>query len=481
VWRKWQRLAVGLGTLGLLGLVGWQSAEHVFSTNPGVKYRMSRVERGDITAYVSATGTLNPVIMVQVGTQVSGTVEKLFADFNSTVVPGQHLAQLDQASFRAKVVQAEANLDTARAEVKNALANVHNMRASIETARADMVSRAAQLEKARVAIVDTKRILERQRALFERSLLPRSEVETAQTTHDTAVAQYNASQADRESTEAKLRAARAQLVAAEAQVEKARAQVHQAQAALDQARVDLDRTLIRSPVTGTVISRSVDVGQTVAASLQAPTLFTIAQDLTKMQVDTNVSEADIGQVSVGQQATFTVDAYPGQVMRGIVREIRSAPIIVQNVVNYNAVIAVDNPELKLRPGMTATVSILVSQREQVLKIPKTALRFQPQLTPKEREQFVTAFQQQAMHAPGSTGAAPRRAWQNTPKVWTLTPEGTLSPVAVRLGINDDQFSELQDGDLQEGQELIIGLHEKDGQGASVTRPGASSRPPAVRF
>src|SRR5437879_4865742 len=195
VWRgavvlqKWKRLAVAVGTMGLFGLVGWQSAEHVWGTHPGVKYRMSTVERGDITAYVATTGTLNPVIMVQVGTQVSGTIEKLFADFNSTVVPGQELAQLDQASFRAKGVQAEANLDTARAEVKSALANVNNMRASIETARADVVSRAAQLEKARVAIVDAKRILERQQALFARSLLPRNDVEMAQTAYDLAVAQ----------------------------------------------------------------------------------------------------------------------------------------------------------------------------------------------------------------------------------------------------------------------------------------------------
>jgi HlyD family secretion protein len=265
-------------------------------------------------------------------------------------------------------------------------------------------------------------------------------------------------------------------------VEKARSQVHQAQAALDQAQVDLNRTLIRSPVTGTVISRSVDIGQTVAASFQSPTLFTIAQDLTKMQVDTNVSEADIGHVAVGQTATFVVDAYPGQVMHGTVREIRAAPIIVQNVVNYNAVIAVANPDLKLKPGMTATVSILVAQQTNVLKIPRAALRFQPQLTPKERDQFVMAFQQQqATNTIGSMGATPRRAWQNAPKVWTLTPEGKLWPMLVRLGIHDDQFSALQDGDLQEGQELIIGLHEKDGGGASVARPASVSRPPAVRF
>jgi HlyD family secretion protein len=420
--------------------------------------------------------------MVQVGTQVSGTIEKLFVDFNSTVVPGQQLVQLDQATFRAKVLQAEANLDNAHADVKNALANVHNMRASIDIAQADVASRSAQLQQTRVSIADTKRILERQRALFERSLLARDEVETAQTAYDVAVARQNAARADRESAEAKLRATRAQLVAAEAQVEKAKAQVHQAQAALAQAQVDLERTVIRSPVTGTVISRNVDVGQTVAASLQAPTLFTIAQDLSKMQVDTHVSEADIGHVVVGQAATFTVDAYAGQVMRGTVRDIRAAPIMVQNVVNYNAVIAVENPDFKLKPGMTATVSILVARRDNVLKIPKAALRFQPQLTPKEREQFVPIFQkQQGASASDNTEAGPRRAWQNAPKVWTLTPEGALWPIAVSLGINDDQFSELQDGNLHEGQELIIGLNETDGSRSSGSRPGATSRPPGVRF
>jgi HlyD family secretion protein len=298
------------------------------------------------------------------------------------------------------------------------------VRASIETTRADMASRSAQRERAHVAIVDTKRILERQQALFARALLPRNDVETAQTAYDSAVAQYNATQADFESTATKLRAAQAQLRAAEAQGEKAHAQVHQTQAALEQACVDLERTIIRSPVTGTVIPRSVDVSQTVAVSLSSPTLFTIAQDLTKMQVDTNVSEADIGSVAVGQAATFTVDAYPGQVMRGVVREIRSAPIVAQNVANYNAVIAVDNPEQKLKPGMTATVSILVAQRQNVLKIPKATLRFQPQLTSQEREQFITAFQkQQTASVSNGLGAAPHKLWQTIPKVWTLLRKG----------------------------------------------------------
>jgi HlyD family secretion protein len=185
---------------------------------------------------------------------------------------------------------------------------------------------------------------------------------------------------------------------------------------------------------------------------------------------------------VGQETTFTVDTYPGQVMRGTVREIRSAPIVVQNVVNYNAVIAVDNPELKLKPGMTATVSILVAQRQNVLKIPKAALRFQPPLPPQEREQFIAAFQkQQLAGASKGLGAAPHKAWQTTPKVWTLTPEGALWPVAVRLGISDDQFSELHDGSLQEGQELIIGLNDNDGQKASGRPPASTSRPPPVRF
>lgn len=475
-------------TIGLLALLvaGGAGGLWYLSGQPeGPQYRTAKVERGDIAMYVSATGTLNPVITVQVGTQVSGTIKKLFADFNSRVQEGEPVAQLDQAIFRAKLAQAEATREDARADVKNAIANVRNAAAAIETARAEVASQRANLVRARVMIADASRVLERQRTLFARELISRSDLDTAQTNYDVSVAQRNAAQAQLDSAEAKLRSAFAQLHAAEAQVDKAKAQVSQSQAAVDQARVDLDRTVIRSPITGVVISRNVDVGQTVAASLQAPTLFTIAQDLTKMQVDVNVSEADIGNIALGQRATFTVDAYPNQEFRGTVREVRSAPIIVQNVVNYDTVVTVDNPELKLKPGMTATVSILVAEREKVLIIPKAALRFQPLLTEKQREQLTSTGQERrgtsSVDGIGRPGDGQRRQWQATPKVWVTTQDGLPRPIAVRLGISDDQFTELMDGSLHEGDEIIIGVAARDGQGSSGPRSSTGGRGPQFRF
>jgi HlyD family secretion protein len=400
------------------------------------------------------------------------------------VLEGQVVAQLDQASFRAKVAGATAGLENARADLKNAQANVLNGSAAIENARAEVTNQRANLERVQVEITRARRDLERQRALFERQLISRSELDAMQSAYDTAVAQRHAAHAQLESAEAKLRASQAQLRSAEAQVDKAKAQVSQAIATLEQAKVDLDRTVIRSPINGMVISRSVDIGQTVAASLQAPTLFTIAQDLTKMQVDTNVSEADIGNVAIGQPATFTVDAFPNQMFRGSVREIRQAPVIVQTVVNYNTVIAVDNPELKLRPGMTATVSILVAHRDQVLKIPKTALRFQPKLSEQEREGIEQYLRERRGGPRDGTPAlaeAQRKRWQGAPKVWTLTPEGFLRPIPVRLGVSDEQYAELIGDSLQEGQEVIIGLMDQDGREGGASRPARTSGPPRLRF
>jgi HlyD family secretion protein len=485
VLKRWKVVLVS-GALALLGTAGWGSREYFWGQPNGVKYRLAAVEHGEISAYVSATGTLNPVIMVQVGTQVSGTIEKLFADYNAAVRDGQIIAQLDQASFHAKVDQADASLQNARADLKNAQANVLQVAATIENARAEVANQRANVERVLVESADAKRDLERHRTLFERQLISRSELDAAQSTHDTAGAQRNAARAQLDAAEAKLRSAQAQLRSADAQVDKAKAQVSQAQAALEQARVDLDRTIIRAPINGTVISRSVDIGQTVAASLQAPTLFTIAQDLTQMQVDTNVSEADIGNVAIGQTATFSVDAFPNHTFHGRVREIRQAPIIVQSVVNYNTVLAVDNPELKLRPGMTATVSILVAQREQALKIPKAALRFQPRLTEGEREALENYLRER--HDGGARGgimAAPetqRRRWQSVPKVWTLTREGFLRPIVVQLGISDDQFTELVGDGLQVGQEVVTGVIDREGRsGGGASRSSTTSGSPRLRF
>jgi HlyD family secretion protein len=482
--KRW-RFAPPLGLLVLLVTAGWGSRGYFWGHENGAKYRTVALEKGDIDTYVSATGTLNPVTMVQVGTQVSGTIEKLFADFNSQVREEQIVAQLDQASFRAKLAEATAALENARADLKNAQANVLNNHAAIENARAEVANQHANLERVQVESTRAKRDLERQRALFERQLISRSELDTMQSAYDSAVAQHHAARAQLQSAEAKFRASQAQLWSAEAQVDKAKAQVSQAVAALEQAKVDLDRTVIRSPINGVVISRSVDIGQTVAASLQAPTLFTIAQDLTKMQVDTNVSEADIGSVAIDQPATFTVDAFPNQVFHGNVREIRQAPIIVQTVVNYNTVIAVDNPELKLRPGMTATVSILVAQRDQVLKIPKTALRFQPKLSEQEREEIEQYLRERrggsSRDGTSTLSEAQHKRWQGMPKVWILTSDGFLRPISVRLGVSDEQYTELIGDSLQEGQEVIIGLMDQEGRGGGASRPARTSGPPRLRF
>jgi HlyD family secretion protein len=335
------------------------------------------VERGQIAATVNATGTVNAVVTVQVGSQVTGRIQQLFADFNTAVREDQVIAQIEPALFEARVSQGRAGLSNARAAVRVAEATVENTRATVETAQANTKSAQANIERARVALADARRTLERRQGLVNRSLTPQSDLDTAQTAYDSAVAQLKAAEAQDEAVQGQLKSARAQLRLTEAQHAAAVAQVEQAQAALQVAELDLSHTTIRSPVNGIVIARNVDVGQTVAASLQAPTLFLIAQDLTRMQVNTNVSEADIGKIRAGQTATFTVDAYAERTFTGTVAQVRNAPITVQNVVTYDAVVEVSNPQGLLRPGMTANVSFIIAKREAVLKVPNAALRFQP--------------------------------------------------------------------------------------------------------
>ncbi len=391
------------------------------------KFRLVKVERGEVNMVVTATGTINPVINVLVGSQVSGTIKALYADYNSQVKEGQVIAQIDPAIFEAQVEQGRANVLNAQANLLNAQAN---------------------LVKAEVSVLDVKRNLDRNKPLLERQVIAQATLDTAQANYDTAVAQKEV---------------------ARAQVESSKAQVEQAKAALKVSETNLRYTTIRSPVHGTVISRNVDVGQTVAASLQAPTLFTIAKDLTRMQVDTNVSEADVGRITVGQDATFTVDAYPERVFRGRVSEIRNAPIIVQNVVTYDVVILVDNKDLKLKPGMTANVSVMIAHREVVLKIPNAALRFRPASAKQESGK---SGQPQKADERVKSGAGD----QGRPgRVWILSPAGEPTPLSIVLGITDGTFSEVLGGDLQEGGGVIVEEISKKTQSQTGTVPFMPSR------
>lgn len=340
-------------------------------------YRTAPVERGGIRETVLTTGNLNAVTTVQVGSQVSGTVQQIFADFNSRVTKGQVIAQIDPRLLEASVVQARGSLANAR----------------------------AALERADVMIVDAERTYRRNRELVGDGFVAQADVDAAQTAYETALAQRRS----------------------------AEAQVRQAEGVLSSAETNLRYTTIHSPVDGIVISRDVDAGQTVAASFQTPTLFTIAQDLTKMQIDTNVDEADIGKVTEGQTATFTVDAYPERSFSGSVVQVRNFPVVTQNVVTYNVVVRVDNEELLLKPGMTANVSIHVRELPDVLKIPNAALRFQPSGEVRPRE------------------AKPAGARS----VYLVGKDGRLQAVPVRIGISDERHAQFVEGELREGDLLVV--------------------------
>ncbi len=359
-------------------------------------YKTEKVSRGEIKSVVTATGTVNAVTTVSVGTQVSGTIKKLFVDFNALVKKGQLLAQIDPSTFQGQVDQARANLLSAQ----------------------------ANMEKAVVNVTDARRTYERNRDLFAQNFIAKSELDTAETNLHSAEAQRKVNQA----------------------------QIEQAKASLKIAETNLQYTNIISPVNGTVISRNVDVGQTVAASFQTPTLFSIAQDLTKMQINTSVDEADIGRVHTGQDVSFTVDAYPDTVFAGKVSEVRNAPTTVSNVVTYDVIINVDNPQLKLKPGMTANVSITVETRHDVLRVPNAALRFKP-----------------AMATDKSESREEKQRMKGT-KVWILEQEKPR-PVQVTIGISDGNYTEIISGQLEAGQDIITdNLNNKKGSSSTQHPP-----------
>jgi len=426
-----------------------------------VKYAAVPVDRGDIQDVVGATGTAQAVQTVQVGSQVSGTIQSLSADFNTVVKKGEVIARLDPSSFQARVGQMQAALMAARANV----------------------------ERSKSSMADAKQKLDRAKQLAAQQLLPQSDFDTAQATYDQEVSQLKANQAA----------------------------VNQAQANVNQAQVDLAHTVIAAPIAGVVIARSVDVGQTVAASFQAPVLFVIANDLKHMEINASVDEADIGRVQTGQDVTFRVDAYPDRVFHGTVTQVRLQPTTVQNVVTYNTIIGVDNADGKLMPGMTATVSVIVRRSENALRIPAAALRFRP-------EGFEPAGRGRSGASPGAPGGAgaPRAAaapgaavpggvsgvapgggaaggrggggrtggWSGrrsdsggagggadaegvrSALVFVLNDKGQPEPVRVKTGVSDGQYVEVKDG-LAEGTRVVVGVEGEGSARPAGPRPSGS--------
>jgi len=385
-WPLWGLLLVGMVLAGV-----WLARPE--AKNPAASFETAAVQRRIIESHVTATGTVSALVTVQVGSQVSGRIQELFVDYNSPVKKGQVIARIDPQLIQASVERARANLTAAE----------------------------ANLQRAKVEARNARRQAERSRSLREQQFISQAELDTAEVTAESARTQVASSEGA----------------------------LSQARAALNEAEVNLRYTTIVSPTDGIVISRSVDVGQTVAASLQAPTLFTIAEDLRKMQVETRITEADVGRLEDGMRASFTVDAWPGERFEGVIRQIRNDPQTEQNVVTYKAIIDVENPKLRLKPGMTANVIIVTAHQENVLSVPNAALRFRPP-------------------APEAGGAG--AAEQPTPGTRTafVLRDGRPTPVRVKPGVTDGTFTKVE-GELREGDQVITGMtaSARSSQGAGA--------------
>ncbi len=399
-------------------------------------YRLAAIERRTLTERVSATGTLYPVAVVSVSSQVSGQIKEIYADYNQTVRKGDPIALIDPITFEIAVKQAEADLEIAQASVQTQQATVERMLADLDTVRYDVAAANANSEFAEIRLRDAEADAQRKQALG--AAATKADKEKAQSATLGAQAQLRSAQATEDGKRSIVTSAQAQLRSAQAQILNLEALVRQREAALRQARIELERTVIRAPVNGTVTIRNTEIGQTVAVSLQAPILFTIAQDLRQMQVNTSVSEAEIGRIKVGQQFEFTVDAYPGQPFKGEVVQIRLQPQTTQNVVSYTVVARAANIDLLLLPGMTATASIIIRRSEPRLVVPTAALRFRPPGEP--RLDFARIYVHDGRQA---------------------------VPVSVEIGISDRGFTSIEGKGLVEGQHVVMGLADKNTQSAGT--------------
>jgi len=521
--RKKQLLITG-GAIAALSLAGYYFLRN--STSP-TQYLTARVERGNLRNTVTATGTLQAVTTVQVGSQASGTISALNADFNSVVKKGQVIAQLDPSVSKAQVDQARANLQQAVAGLTQARAAVANSRAGVSDAQARGLGARSTVQnnqagvssaQANVAVLkaqqdDALSYLKQQESLLRAGVIAQRDYDiamtaykTAQAKYDQAVAQLNQAQLTEQSaasagiaqSQAQVQQSQAQVQQSQAQVQQAQAQVQQAQAALSLAEVNLSHTTITSPIDGIVVSRDVNVGQTVAASLSAPTLFTIANDLTRMQVIANIDQADIGLVEQAKSVKFSVDAFPGKDFDGKIQQMRLNPQNVQNVVTYNVVIDVSNPEQKLKPGMTANQTITIDERNNVLKVSNAALRFTPQDATAQKSSSAASGnsagqssgqgrrgQQSSNGATGGNSSsggesqfappsAPVLAGQ-TRVVWVLGQDGKPQSRRIKVGLTDGAATEVVEGNLQEGEMVITGqtisATANKNQNSATTAPG----------
>ena len=517
-------LLVGGGLLAVLGFAGYYFWSQQASTP---QYMTARVERGSLRNTVTATGTLQAVTTVQVGSQASGTISALNVDFNSPVKQGQVIAQLDPSVSKAQVDQARANLQQARAALQQSIASVAGSRAGVTDAQAKMQAAQSTVQnnqsgvssaQANVAVLkaqldDALAFLKQQEYLMKSGVIAQRDYDLANTSYKTAEARYNQAAAQLNQavlsqqssassgvaqSQAQIQQSQAQVQQTQAQVQSAQAQVQQAEAALRLTEVNLAHTTITSPIDGIVVSRDVNVGQTVAASLSAPTLFTIAKDLTEMQVIANIDQADIGLVEQAKSVKFSVDAFPGKEFDGAIQQMRLNPVNVQNVVTYNVVIDVNNPEQKLKPGMTANLTITIDERNNVLKVPNAALRFVPTdasgqrigrnangggnwtgqrgergqrgQQPADNANGRASSNQQGATSQGGGGSQSQQGGQRgnfapasapvlegqTRLVWVLGQDGMLQSRRIKVGLSDGASTEVVEGTLQEGEMVVTG-------------------------
>lgn len=408
-----RRIGLILGVLA----IGLAIAGYVFfngERKPPIRYRTAPVERGTIVSLVTATGTINPMTTIQVGSQVSGMIESLHADFNSKVKANQVVARIDPFPYQARRDQAVASLANAK----------------------------AALDKARIDLAQRRRELDRAKSLIGQQFISQNEVDVALTVSEGAAAQLKVTEAA----------------------------VKQAEAMVEAAQLDLKYTVIRSPIDGVVLSRQVEVGQRISANFSIPTLFVIAEDVTKMQVDTNVSEADIGGMAEGKEVSFTVDAYPGEVFHGQVRQVRNAPINIQNVVIYDVVVEFENPNFRLKPGMTANVAIVVARKNHILKVPNAALRFTPPRGTREAGATGRLSKGEGLGGGRPSGSGAPESATRQRALWKEGVNDEPEPIPVEMGISDGSHAEISSAEINEGDQVIIGIESPRGDRRSGELP-----------